>query len=166
MDKPDVLYWFRQDLRLSDNPALQEAAARGRVLPIDILDDHHAKEYKMGAASRFWLHHSLIDLRQLDDKLSLFLVTLWSVSHGCASVMLLKPLFGIVVMNHGVWADTKIKASLVQQGIEVQTFNGSLLWEPWQVLKQIKAIIKYLHPFQKRCTMSAPPRSHLSSQSL
>ena len=33
------IVWFRQDLRIADNPALAEAAARGKVLPVYILDD-------------------------------------------------------------------------------------------------------------------------------
>ena len=164
MEKPDVLYWFRQDLRLSDNPALQEAVARGRVLPIYILDDHHSKEYKMGAASRFWLHHSLIALRQqLDDKLSLFS----GDPMECIARLCKRYAIKTVVWNrcYEPWRmerDTKIKASLVQQGIEVQTFNGSLLWEPWKVLKQDQSHYKVFTPFfRKGALMAAPPREPL-----
>ena len=64
------LYWFRQDLRLSDNPALIAAAEAGAVLPVYILDDDHAGDHKMGSASRWWLHHSLQSLNDsLDGKL-------------------------------------------------------------------------------------------------
>ena len=67
------IMWFRQDLRLCDNPALYQAARQGTILPIYILDDENAGEYKMGAASRFWLHHSLASLNQsLADNLSLY----------------------------------------------------------------------------------------------
>jgi len=67
------IMWFRQDLRLFDNPALCQAARQGTVLPVYILDDENAGEYKMGAASRFWLHHSLASLDQsLDHNLSLY----------------------------------------------------------------------------------------------
>ena len=58
------LIWFRQDLRVKDNPALIEAAKQGDILPIYILDDNNAGENKMGAASRVWLHHALHDLNQ------------------------------------------------------------------------------------------------------
>ncbi len=62
------LVWFRQDLRLADNPALREAAAAGRVLPIYILDDEAAGRWAMGGAHRWWLHHSLLSLgRDLAD---------------------------------------------------------------------------------------------------
>lgn len=51
-----TLFWFRQDLRIADNPALFEAAQNGAVMPIYILD---TDTYKIGAASQWWLHHSL-----------------------------------------------------------------------------------------------------------
>jgi deoxyribodipyrimidine photo-lyase len=57
--KPVTVAWFRQDLRISDNPALNAAAAAGDVLPIYILDDVNAADWAMGSASRAWLHHSL-----------------------------------------------------------------------------------------------------------
>ena len=64
------LFWFRQDLRLSDNPALTAAAEAGAVLPVYILDDSHAGDHKMGSASRWWLHKSLQSLNDsLDGKL-------------------------------------------------------------------------------------------------
>lgn len=59
-----TIHWFRQDLRLADNPALFEAALNGDVLPIYILDDENAGEHKMGAASRLWLHHALESLNK------------------------------------------------------------------------------------------------------
>ncbi len=50
------IVWFRNDLRLEDNPALAAAVAAGNVLPVYILDE------RMGGASRWWLHHSLAAL--------------------------------------------------------------------------------------------------------
>lgn len=61
-----VILWFRQDLRLSDQAALAQAASEGPVIPVYILDDATPKQWKMGSAQRWWLHHSL---RSLDDSL-------------------------------------------------------------------------------------------------
>ncbi len=58
------IFWFRQDLRLRDNPALVAACARGRVVPVYILDDDTPGERRMGAAQRWWLHHSLTKLKE------------------------------------------------------------------------------------------------------
>lgn len=56
------LVWFRQDLRLADQPALAAAAAAGPVIALYVLDDETPGERRMGAASRWWLHHSLASL--------------------------------------------------------------------------------------------------------
>lgn len=61
-----VILWFRQDLRLSDQAALAAAASEGPVIPVYILDDATPKQWKMGSAQRWWLHHSL---KSLDDSL-------------------------------------------------------------------------------------------------
>ena len=56
------LVWFRQDLRLHDQPALAAAAAEGAVVPVYILDDESAGRWAIGGAQRWWLHHSLTRL--------------------------------------------------------------------------------------------------------
>lgn len=63
-DKADntSLLWLRQDLRLSDHPALQAAIDEGAVIPVFILDDEAAGAWKIGGAQRWWLHHSLVAL--------------------------------------------------------------------------------------------------------
>ncbi|HWT10246.1 MAG TPA: deoxyribodipyrimidine photo-lyase [Roseomonas sp.] len=50
-----ALLWFRQDLRLADNPVI--AAVQDRpVLPVFIIEEG------VGGAARWWLHHSLVAL--------------------------------------------------------------------------------------------------------
>jgi len=53
------LLWLRQDLRLADHPALCAAAREGAVIPVYVLDDDGPSEHRIGAAQRWWLHHSL-----------------------------------------------------------------------------------------------------------
>ena len=60
--KSPTIVWFRRDLRLSDQAALAAAAADGPVVPVYILDDETPRHRSMGAASRWWLHHSLASL--------------------------------------------------------------------------------------------------------
>ena len=55
MSSPSIL-WFRQDLRLSDNAALNAAVAEGPVIAVYVFDEH------AGAAQHWWLHHSLTAL--------------------------------------------------------------------------------------------------------
>ncbi|WP_296678956.1 deoxyribodipyrimidine photo-lyase [Novosphingobium sp.] len=57
---PPVIVWLRRDLRLRDQAALTAACQSGApVVPVYVLDDEGARHWKMGGASRWWLHHSL-----------------------------------------------------------------------------------------------------------
>jgi deoxyribodipyrimidine photo-lyase len=60
MDSPALL-WFRQDLRLADNPALHAVAGRP-LLPVFVLDDEAAGAWAYGGAARWWLRQSLAAL--------------------------------------------------------------------------------------------------------
>ena len=69
-----AIVWFRQDLRLADNPALASALAQHkRIIPVYIHAPAEAKKWTHGAASNWWLHHSLLSLdnslRQLGSRL-------------------------------------------------------------------------------------------------
>ena len=57
------IYWFRDDLRLSDLPGLKAAAEAGPVIPVYILDNELGEKWRLGGASRWWLHQSLAALR-------------------------------------------------------------------------------------------------------
>ena len=73
MSNLKTIHWFRQDLRLTDNPALHQASSNDQVLPVYILDSENAGEFSLGGASRFWLHHSLKSLNEnLNNNLSLY----------------------------------------------------------------------------------------------
>ncbi len=69
----NTLFCFRQDLRLTDNPGFYAACQNGPVMAIYILDDITPQSFKMGGASRWWLHHSLSKLEeQLDYQLNFY----------------------------------------------------------------------------------------------
>ena len=133
-----TLLWFRQDLRLADNPALAAAVKAGPVLPVFILDDETPGQWKAGGASRWWLHHSLealaADLRKLGSDLIL--------RRGPAAKVitsLLKETGATAIFwnrQYEPWAigrDTRIKDSLKTASIRAESFNASLLREPWEM---------------------------------
>ena len=74
MPKKDInIFWFRQDLRLSDNPGLYNSIKNGATLPIFIFDDENSREHINGSASKWWLHHSLDNLnKSLNNNLSIY----------------------------------------------------------------------------------------------
>ena len=68
----NAIVWFRQDLRLYDNPAFSSVCHHhDHVIPLYILDETATF---IGGAQRWWLHHSLASLDERLKKLGLNLV--------------------------------------------------------------------------------------------
>ncbi len=57
-----TIVWFRQDLRVDDHAPLLYAAERGAVVPIFLWSPEDEGAWPVGAAARWWLHHSLTGL--------------------------------------------------------------------------------------------------------
>jgi deoxyribodipyrimidine photo-lyase len=155
------IIWFRQDLRVNDNPALVQAVSAGDVLPIYIFDDINAGEDKMGATSRVWLHHALIDLNSsLEGHLTLFEGDAKAVIQQLCDDNHVDAIF--LNRCYEPWQITRdkaIKDTLVKRGVSVKSFNGSLLWEPWHTLKKDGTPYKVFTPFYRRgCLGAVSPR--------
>lgn len=159
-----AIHWFRQDLRVADNPALAAAAKHGRVLPIYILEELPDGAPSPGAASRWWLHHSLAALNKaLGGALSFYrgnpaailagLIARYDVQAVCWT------------RCYEPWRiarDKGLKAELRAKGVQVETHNGSLLWEPWTIKKPDGAPYKVFTPFyRKGCLQTDAPRAPL-----
>lgn len=157
-----TIFWFRQDLRLADNPGLIEAVKMGTVMPIYILDEASAGEWCMGEASRWWLHHALISLNeQLDNNLNVYVGNALEVLRSLCK----KNPIQAVYWNRGyepwrIQLDSKIKTALKENNITAKSFNGSLLWEPWEVLKKDGTPYKVYTPFYRNGCLQAPPPRH------
>lgn len=156
--KTPIIVWFRNDLRLHDNPALHFACRQGEsILPIYILDDDAAGHWKMGGASRWWLHHSLESFQKdLSKKLGLTLI----LKRGKAADIipdLIKETRAKSVYwnrNYEPWSinrDKDMKENLKNQDIAVETFNARLLFEPWEIKTQSGDPYRVFTPFWKNC---------------
>ncbi len=165
MQRTATLIWFRQDLRIGDNPALSHAAALGDLLPVYIDDNTHPQRWAPGAASRWWLHHSLTALNQsLQQQLRVFQGD---------PLQLIPQLLNQTGIKRVVWnrcyepwqiaRDQTLKALLQGLGIEVVSFNASLLWEPWEVSKGDGSPYKVFTPYYRNgCLKRPPPRFPLA----
>ncbi|MCD8535120.1 MAG: DNA photolyase family protein [Verrucomicrobia bacterium] len=159
-----VLFWFRQDLRIADNPGLSAALAHGgSVIPIYIQDESGEGDWVPGAASRWWLHHSLTSLNARLGQLGATLI----VKKGPA----LKVLQEMVELSGAqaiywnrryepsiIQRDSAIKSFFLQQGLEVHSFNGALILEPWEVQNKAGQPFKVFTPFWKTCLENLPQR--------
>jgi deoxyribodipyrimidine photo-lyase len=158
------IFWFREDLRLHDHPALS-AAVNGfeSIVPVYILHETDERPWRLGGASRWWLNQSLAaldqSLREAGSRLivrrghplsvlrSLLAETggasvYWSRRYGPADISL----------------DAAIKSELGNEGFEACSFPGNLLHEPWTVQNRSGKPFQVFTPFWKHCLSLGDPR--------
>lgn len=157
-DNKPLIVWFRRDLRLADNPALAAACATGRPLvPLFIWAPGEEDPWAPGAASRWWLHHSLTaldaGLRERGSRLVVrrggCLETLRAVMQETgASEVYWNRLYEPAVIKR----DQAIKAAL-----PAQSFQAHLLHEPWTIATQAEKPYQVFTPFYKACQFYGDP---------
>jgi deoxyribodipyrimidine photo-lyase len=159
-----TILWFRQDLRLADNPALTAALADASpVIPVYIFAPEEEGDWAPGGASRWWLHRSLqnlaealaacgsrLCLRSAKDSLSVLL----ALAKDCGATR--------IVWNRRyepaiIARDRRIKASLADSGLATETFNGRLLREPWTVKTKGGGPFQVFTPFWRHCLAGDDP---------
>ncbi|MBN9452855.1 MAG: deoxyribodipyrimidine photo-lyase [Bosea sp.] len=158
-----ALHWFRNDLRLADNPALAAAAEAGPTLCLYILDRGSGRR-PIGGASRWWLSRSLDALGEalaakggqlvlmegdpgallprVAAAAGITLLT-WNRRYGAAEIAL----------------DRKLKEELTGGGTDVRTFNSHLLNEPWQVTTTTGQPMKVFTPYWRAARLKGDPAS-------
>ena len=154
-----TIVWFRRDLRLNDNPALASAIDADRLIPLYIHAPHEEGDWAPGAASRWWLHHSL---QSLDDDLKRRGSRLIVAAGDSKAV--LQTLIERFRVNRVVWnrryepavveRDRDIKQILHAQGVRVDSYNSHLLHEPWSVATRQGHPYRVFTPFWKACVSS------------
>jgi deoxyribodipyrimidine photo-lyase len=133
-----LLLWFRCDLRLSDNASLAAAVRSDRpVIPVFILEEN-APARARGAASLWWLDKSLKSLGAALEAAGSRLI-LRRGDAGAILVDLAAEAGADLVVCSRVYEapvlkrDTALAANLAKRGVEMQTHNTSLLFEPGHV---------------------------------
>jgi deoxyribodipyrimidine photo-lyase len=164
-----TIVWFRQDLRLADNPALQAAMQRGPVVPVFIWDEGGEGRWAPGSASRWWLHHSLQALDEALRRRGSRLVLRRGDAAAC-----LKRLVAEMGADAVYWnrrhepsvrrRDREVESELGIAGRETRPFEASLLFAPDDLRNQTGGPFQVFTPFWKRCLAVAaarPPRAPL-----
>lgn len=156
-----VIIWFRRDLRLSDQAAVAAAAARGPVIPVYVLDDETPRHHKMGAASRWWLHHSLKSLDQhLREKSSRLILRRGNAAKILADIAHKVGVEEIHALHHyEPWwlnAEKHVRDAL-DSGIELVLHDGNYLLPPGAVTTGGGDPYKIFTPFWKSLRATMPP---------
>jgi deoxyribodipyrimidine photo-lyase len=160
--KMKSIFWFRKDLRLSDNPGLYHAAQKNSILPIFIIDTTASLE--IGQASQWWLAQSLEKLNEtLDNKLNIYvgdpkkIILQLVAEHSISNVY-----FNNCYEPAQDEQDASIKKALEKENVSVESFCAQLLWKPSQVVKKDGTPYKVFTPFYRNgCLQATPPRSPL-----
>ena len=151
-----IIVWFRQDLRLNDNPALQSALnGKNAVIPVFIDDNDCGRQ--PGIMGRWWRDKSLAQLNDALKSRGSRLVFRKGRAQEVLPTLAKQVGATAVYWNRQYEADivardTAIKSKLKDSGIEAESFNGSLLFEPWEVTsKSTGGPFKVFTPFWRAC---------------
>ncbi|HSN71597.1 MAG TPA: deoxyribodipyrimidine photo-lyase [Steroidobacteraceae bacterium] len=151
------IVWLRRDLRLDDNPALDWASRHADEL---VLAYVHAPDeedaWAPGAASRWWLHHSLAEFdRQLagsGQRLVILPGPSLSALLGLAESLRVDFVCWNRLYEPAIVArDKEVKSALREQGVDARSFKGALLVEPWEVETAQGEPYRVFTPFWRAC---------------
>lgn len=155
MESP-VIYWFRNDFRLTDNPALRFAIETNKPVLFIYINDETEDSWRPGAASRWWLHHSLISLQRelasYNAKLHFFSGIPYDVlssicKYSVANQIVCSRLYEPNIVKQ----DAKLKNHFDKDGISFDIVQGNLLFKPGSIKNKQGEVYKVFTPFYKAC---------------
>ena len=126
------------------------------VIPVYIHHPSEEGDWPAGGAARWWLHHSLESLdRDLHAKGSRLIrrsghaleVLQALITETGAKAVYWNRRYEPAIMAR----DQIVKSELRNAGLTVESFNGSLLFEPWEVATKTGGPYQVFTPFWKAC---------------
>ena len=167
-----VLMWFRNDLRLSDNPALHAAAATGApVVPVFILDDDAPAigepAVQADGGSMAASPSCSVRLEAIGSRLILARGPTRDVLLRLARETEAQAVY--CARAYEPWAsrlEARLKADLDDIGVDLKRHRGALLFEPESLRTQQGASFQVYTPFSRAAladgetgAILAPPRT-------
>ena len=152
-----AIVWFRQDLRLHDNPALDAAVAHGgAVVPAFVDAPAEAGRWPLGGAARWWLHQSLARLAETLAARGSSLILRQGDSLAELRQIVNATGADAIFWNRrfepaAVARDRDVAAALEGDGLKVGIENGNLLWSPEAVLNRAGQPFRVFTPFYRAC---------------
>ena len=159
-----IIVWFRQDLRLEDNAAWKEALDSGLpVVPVFIWASEEAGCWQLGGASRWWLHHALVDLADQLQSVGSRLIVKKGDSDITLESLIKETGARSVYWNrcyepHRVQLDGRIKSELKKVGVAASSWNSCLLREPWELATGAGNPYKVYTPYANACAKLDDPQ--------
>ncbi|NWH08784.1 MAG: deoxyribodipyrimidine photo-lyase [Alphaproteobacteria bacterium] len=165
---PSTIVWFRQDLRVADNPALS-TASRSPIIALFVAEE--TPPSTIGGARRWWLHHSLMTIEKSLARQGVPLVLRRGNPEKILAELISETGASAVHWNRchepaAIMRDAAIKSMLEKQGIAVRSFNANLLFEPWEVKSAAGAPFKVFSHFWRACLQRRDPHRPLPEPAL
>ena len=161
-----TLVWLRDDLRLSDNPALAAACRRDAPVVVLYVHDQESPEIRqLGGAARWWLHQSLESLAARLRAAGQVLVlrrgpaekVVPEVARACGAAA--------VYWNRRYGAaaalDERVATSMPNTGIVTAAFDGHLLFAPRAIRTGSGSAFKVFAAFWRALEQAGEPRRPL-----
>ena len=159
-----ALVWFRRDLRLNDNRCLQEALGLGmEIIPVFVWNPWEGGEWSIGEASRWWLHRALESLdKRIAEKGGELIFKMGpaeSVIPQLAQELKVDNVFFSKAYEPvGMRTQDLVESKLQEKGIGFQSFNNSLLNEPWAILNGSGKAFQVFTPYWRKAKPEVRPR--------
>jgi deoxyribodipyrimidine photo-lyase len=158
-----TIVWFRNDLRLDDQPAVAFAGAASEpVVPVFCWHPEGAGRWAPGGASRWWLDRSL---RSLEASLSAIgsrlvlrtqdpAVALVEIARASGATSIA---FGRRFEPWAVAEQERVEQACRAAGISTHAFLGNLMFDPAEIRTGSGVPYKVFTPFWKNCLARETP---------
>ncbi|XP_052776578.1 deoxyribodipyrimidine photo-lyase-like [Mya arenaria] len=144
LSNPPVIYWFRRDLRVYDNPALVAVSQTGApVIPVFLWSDTEegpTSALATGGATKYWLHMALPTLnRDMKDKYNNPIIFRRSSNYLSDMVEIVKTTGAKTIIMNDVYEpflkerDDKICKELTRKGVKCERYHSYLLHQPGSI---------------------------------
>lgn len=167
-----LILWLRQDLRISDNPALYFAAKQKRPIIVLYIYSPNQTVWPLGGASKWWLHHSLLTIKStLQQRYGLTLVLAKGEPHAVLDKLIKQTKANAIYWNecfepHFLARDLHIETLLTREKISVHKYNASHLFSPWEYQNNAGQPFKVFTPFWKKLQQRTIREIYPTPQSL
>ena len=153
------IVWFRNDLRLADNPALHAARERGAPLICVFVLESDKGLRPHGGASRWWLHHSLEALAASLDKFGARLDVLTGEAKELIPALAEAARAGALFFNRRYGGSAAKLDEAIEAAVDcpVEVYNGRLLHEPWDIKTKAGGSYGVYTPYWKTCLAAGLP---------
>lgn len=157
-----TLVWFRDDLRIDDNPALAAAADDpDGLIALFVLDEVSEGVRPLGGAARWWLHGSLERLREALAEREIPLVLRRGAVAEVVPEVVAQAGVTRVLWNRRYGGerhhDAALKEHLRAGGVAAHSFPGNVLFEPGTVLNGQGLPYRVYSAFWRACLSRPAP---------